>query len=938
MSPNPTPGNSEKAAVAQNEKLTNAKQALKAKLMRAVMQQALQELGDSTVIADFAFNQIRSNTNLLDTATSSLKEKITKHILQESAVPFKDQGTTTDALFELIKKDTSVVAEATGALRNRIADYVKEFSISGMEDSSTYASQLFSTLEKDAIEISTAAQELSKLIDRYISNRVVDNFSDSEGKAKELAPAIAQSDNVTSVTTALSQILQAEIVARTTRSLDNANDVASSLQGTLSDSNVVNEAVASLRDKLMEDVRSKSLELIGRAEDAAIRARQAMGDDPEIVEKITAEVRANLVREIADRSIDTISDVSRSATEARQLVGDDHPAVGRIREAVKAQLLKNVMETALNELNSDLSSAATDIGGSIASFDTSVIDETPGDIPSIDLLDSAVELSDEADLEYDEVIEADFDATTSPFDDLPADDLQESATTEVPDFSSEPIYDETLSLDEIEIGESAKDLAATSEADPAPVESSFVVEDLEEDPFGDLDFDEIDAQDAIESETVVELEAGIVDEPNAVDELISDDYLDDNTDAVSDEVQLFQDELKEVQGNDPYAIDGDNSDEEVVQAADLVGEDDSEPEWQSIENYSHIEFGDVADNGTLADTEGNPEGEAEGTVVDLEAEIGDDWSLEEVSLDEGTVDQVEDIENASNEETTSVEESALPVATPIEDSIAYYAYGVVSDEDAQSDTSMIEGIDPDYRVQAVAHEDLRIFVSKVPTRVYGSSAVKEQMQDAHWLKDQVSGHAEIVETLKEGRTLIPMRFCTVYSSVDEITTMLAERYDHFSGLLNRVRGKQEWALKIYRDKSVLADRVLESEKKVEDSLGFISKGVVHFVKDEMNRLSSDSEKSVELMSEHCATRSHAALVERASEGVLKPAMNDENGDVILNAAYLIPIGEESGLKEELERLRSEYGGLGFEYELKGPWPPYHFVGHSGDTSSKVTTH
>ena len=43
--------------------------------------------------------------------------------------------------------------------------------------------------------------------------------------------------------------------------------------------------------------------------------------------------------------------------------------------------------------------------------------------------------------------------------------------------------------------------------------------------------------------------------------------------------------------------------------------------------------------------------------------------------------------------------------------------------------------------------------------------------------------------------------------------------------------------------------------------------------------------------------------------------------MVLNAAYLLPVGEES----ELRRAVQECQGMGLRLELAGPWAPYSFA-------------
>jgi len=78
-----------------------------------------------------------------------------------------------------------------------------------------------------------------------------------------------------------------------------------------------------------------------------------------------------------------------------------------------------------------------------------------------------------------------------------------------------------------------------------------------------------------------------------------------------------------------------------------------------------------------------------------------------------------------------------------------------------------------------------------------------------------------------------------------------------------------------------------------------------------------------------ARSAHERLLERSVEGVVsRPHSRELSGrtdDMFLNAAYLVPAGDET-LREEAAALGRAYGPLHVTFEVTGPWPPYSFVG------------
>ncbi len=74
---------------------------------------------------------------------------------------------------------------------------------------------------------------------------------------------------------------------------------------------------------------------------------------------------------------------------------------------------------------------------------------------------------------------------------------------------------------------------------------------------------------------------------------------------------------------------------------------------------------------------------------------------------------------------------------------------------------------------------------------------------------------------------------------------------------------------------------------------------------------------------------HARLQDWATDAVVNSPQNPElsghEGDMLLNAAYLVEAAKVERLHELVEELRERHRELGARIELTGPWPPYNFV-------------
>src|SRR5204862_4487236 len=112
------------------------------------------------------------------------------------------------------------------------------------------------------------------------------------------------------------------------------------------------------------------------------------------------------------------------------------------------------------------------------------------------------------------------------------------------------------------------------------------------------------------------------------------------------------------------------------------------------------------------------------------------------------------------------------------------------------------GIGGGQRVYTVQHNDLAAVVSDTPIVIYDPT------------RENVLAHEFVNETVMKEHTVIPMSFGTVFRSEDDVTELLRSTYQAFSEVLDKLRDKIEFGLKVLWDR----DKVVSSlEQENEES-------------------------------------------------------------------------------------------------------------------------
>ena len=271
----------------------------------------------------------------------------------------------------------------------------------------------------------------------------------------------------------------------------------------------------------------------------------------------------------------------------------------------------------------------------------------------------------------------------------------------------------------------------------------------------------------------------------------------------------------------------------------------------------------------------------------------------------------------------------------IADANGYYIYGITiygitSNTNSPTIEELpTEGIDPAHPVYALPYQDVQAIVSRVSLEEFGEQALIINLQDPRWLEAKVRAHENILEEVLTKRTLIPMRFCTIFWVESSVQEMLVRCHDEFVNALARLKDKREWGVKAYSDGTVLAQRIRETSDKVrklETKTQKESGGAAYFGNKILEKTISEE---AERITDECAQCTHDCLSEYAEEVVISPLQSKEitgrTDEMILNGAYFVAEESLQVFRDKLAGIQQEYGDFGFSYQMTGPWPPYNFV-------------
>jgi hypothetical protein len=249
----------------------------------------------------------------------------------------------------------------------------------------------------------------------------------------------------------------------------------------------------------------------------------------------------------------------------------------------------------------------------------------------------------------------------------------------------------------------------------------------------------------------------------------------------------------------------------------------------------------------------------------------------------------------------------LVLRNPMEDT-GKYVYCVIK-ADEERDFGPLGIGEGENRVYTVHFQDLAAVVSDTPIRIYDPT------------RDHVLAHELVNETVMREYTVIPMSFGTIFRTTNDIVELLRSTYQAFDDVLQKMRDKIEFGLKVLWDRESVAQRLEQEDEEIrrlKNEITGNAQSSTYFARMQLGRL-------VEAALERTANEYVMDVHESLKAVAVASRSNKPIGDrMMMNAAYLVDRARERDFDEAVKALSQKYEHfLAFKYT--GPWPPYNFV-------------
>jgi len=211
-------------------------------------------------------------------------------------------------------------------------------------------------------------------------------------------------------------------------------------------------------------------------------------------------------------------------------------------------------------------------------------------------------------------------------------------------------------------------------------------------------------------------------------------------------------------------------------------------------------------------------------------------------------------------------------------------------------------------VTTISYEDLSGVISNTSTRKYVVS------------RENMTAHEKVIEkVMAEGYTVLPVRFCTIAESAEEIRDVLRKRRAELKGLLQDMDNKVELGIKaLWKDTKVIFGEIVEENEAIKRLRDRIARKPT---RDGQIRLGEMVQKALEKKKE----REVKGIINSFKKLAVDFRANDTFGDnMFMNTAFLVDRSHEKEFDNLVEDFMTKYSER-TKFKYVGPTPPFNFV-------------
>lgn len=201
---------------------------------------------------------------------------------------------------------------------------------------------------------------------------------------------------------------------------------------------------------------------------------------------------------------------------------------------------------------------------------------------------------------------------------------------------------------------------------------------------------------------------------------------------------------------------------------------------------------------------------------------------------------------------------------------------------------------------------------------------EENLQNLEWLMPKVVLHEKVTETILQKAAVFPVAFGSIFSSPESLKATVENNRATIVEFLNFTKNADEIGLKGFLEREASKQKILQSDFAEEyTELDNLSAGKKFFAE---KKLIEKAESLVnQRLAEICNQVAQKLSPIAQSAVQRKVVQSEDEGEQVLNWAFLIEREKQSDFAQLVEGINAEISDFGLKLRLSSVLPPYSFV-------------
>jgi hypothetical protein len=211
-------------------------------------------------------------------------------------------------------------------------------------------------------------------------------------------------------------------------------------------------------------------------------------------------------------------------------------------------------------------------------------------------------------------------------------------------------------------------------------------------------------------------------------------------------------------------------------------------------------------------------------------------------------------------------------------------------------------------------------VADAPLDRFSSEKLQDDLQDLEAVSRHALAHASVVEFFFRKAPVIPLQLFTLFSEDERARQQLAGRRATLTRLFARLRGLEEWGVRIIVDPA--GPNAAPSGRETPG--GSQAPSGRDYLRSKKRLLDQSAEPPKTAMKQaNAALASLGRLAASVRKQPFPPS--GRNRPFVTGASFLVKAARRAQWKKQLAALTASLAARGHRLEVNGPWPPYHFA-------------